>query len=340
MFGQMTVSLPLTEYCAVVKPQGVIGINVLPIVPVDMVTGSFPTFSRRVMTQPQNVEGAHNAPAGHSEREVTQTTYICTAKRWREFLADADLSAAQKALQNEMIMATQVQNTLLLAQEQRIAAKVMAAANHVNTMTLTSGGTSDGFQFDRYTAGAGTVFSIIETMKGLAYNPDPANCEAVIAMSYDVWTVLKNHPDLLARMGGATASAPAKVQKEVMASLFDVAEILVGEATYDSTPRKTAATYSQVWTWNMLFFHRAKNPMKNAASFGYSFMWSPSMVKNAQPAGDEFGVKNGWRVRQYRDEPIGGGGQWIEVEQWPAEHLLMPDCATLIINAIGSKTPV
>lgn len=344
MKGQFMVSAPLTDFCASVKPSGVIGLDVLPIVKVDTYTGTFPVFSRRDAAKIENTYRAYNGYAGFRDVETTPETYTCyPGHAWKEFLSDLEMATAPKALQNQMIKAQSVQNTLLLAQEKRIADKVMLAGNHVNTLTLTAGGTSDGYQFDKYTAGKGTLFAIIQAAIDKAFNPDPANSMLCCAMSSDVFNIIKNHPDVLARITGAgSRDMPAAAAKAVIAELFGCEELHVGGAQYDSTAKRAAATYSMLWGWGLLFYYKAKNPIQNAASFGYTFMYTPeSLSDDVKPGSiDGVGIKDGWRVRTYRDEARGGGSNVVEVEQYPAEELVMVDAASLIINAIGSKVPV
>lgn len=343
MKGQFGVSAMLTEFCASVKPSGIIGTSIFPVVKMAEYAGTFPSFTRRDAARIEQTYRAYNGYAGYRDVETILKTYTCyPGHAWKESVSDLERATASKALQTQMAKAQSVQNTLLLSQEARIANKVMTAANHINTLTLTAGGTSDGYQFDKYTAGKGSLFAIIQKLQDLAFNPDPANCIPCMAMSKDVFNILKNHPDVIARMASGTRDMPSIAAKQILAEMFEVAELHVGGAEQDTTAKRATATYSNLWTWNLLFYYKAKNPIENAASFGYTFMYNPeSLSDDVKPGSiDSLGIKDGWRVRTYRDEAKGGGSTVIEVEQYPAEEFVMVDAGALIVNAIGSKTPV
>jgi len=72
-------------------------------------------------------------------------------------------------------------------------------------------------------------------------------------------------------------------------------------------------------------------PIRNNMTFGGTFLYSP----NTGAPGQMPGVQSGWRVRQYRDEARGGGGNVLEVEQYPNEKVICSDVGYLLYDAVA-----
>ena len=333
--GTIYVSKALTDFVVKYSNKAYVGTQALPPVKVSKKQGTYYIFDKTNAFALEETVRPHLSVAGMSDLASSTATYSCEDHAWREFMADSSYDQADPPVKAQMNKAEFVTNILLLAQENRIKTLLEASGSYSTTaMTLTSDGSSDGYQFDQYTAGGTSIFDIFETAKAACFQPP--NSEAVLLVNQETFRVMKHHPAILNRIvGGATTEMPAAVLKQTLAEILEFDEILVGEAKYNSTDQQATGTYSYLWGRHAVVLYRAKSPSIDAAGLGYTFLYNPG----PETAGQVPGVKGSWRVRTYRNEEIGGGGRFVEVENYPDEKIVCGDAGILIQNAIGSVTP-
>jgi hypothetical protein len=337
--GTILVSPVLTDFAINYTNQAYIGTKALPIVPRSTIQGTFYKYPRENSTRIDETARGVADYAGHTDWTLDTDTYNCyPAQAWRDFMPDLMYAGADIVPSTLMSRAQYSVNKIMLSQEKRISDLLLTAGTYPssNRMTLSSTGASDGWQFDKYVDGAGSVFSVIEKAKSNCYRPMDA--EPVLLLGGDVYRILKHHPDLTSKItGGATKENAAIVMLQTMAELFEVSEVLVGDAEYNSTPNKATATYAKIWGNFALVFYRQKTPSIDSASLGYTFVFSPPQNELSQAQYE--GIKSGWRVKKYHDKALGGGGTWVEAEMFPDEKIVASDCGCLISAAIGSTIP-
>ena len=332
--GTIYVSKALTDFVVKYQNKAYVGTQALPPVTVSKKQGTYFVFDKTNAFALEDTARPHLSVAGMSDLAASTATYSCEDHAWREFMADSSYDQADAPIKAQMNKAEYVTNILLLAQEARIKTLLETNGSYATTMTLTAAGTSDGYQFDQYTAGGTSIFDIFETAKAACFQPP--NSEAVLLVSQETFRIMKHHPAILNRIaGGATTEMPASVLKRTLAEILEFDDILVGEAKYNSTAQTATGTYTWLWGRHAIVFYRAKSPSMDAAGLGYSFSYAPG----PQTSGQVPGVLGGWRVRTYRDEAIGGGGRFVEVEQYPDEKIVCSDAGVKIIDAIGSVIP-
>ena len=116
-------------------------------------------------------------------------------------------------------------------------------------------------------------------------------------MGATVFSKLRNHPDVLARIvGGSTSATPAQVTRENLAILLGVDKVLVGSAIYNSAPEGATDSMADIWGKFCLFAYINPRPSKLSASLGYTF-YDPNFE----------GVRE-----KYKDEER---AQWVEVSK-------------------------
>jgi hypothetical protein len=340
LVGETYNSPVLTDYVVKYENDAVVGTRALPYVPHFKLEGKYTVFDKKNRFKREDTRRGHLSKAGHSDTKVNRETFSCEGFAWREFMPYVDYDNAEPPVRDQMGKADACVNTVLLDQEVRIAEQIFAAATYptAQKMTLTAGGTSDGYQLDQYASGAGTFFPIIEAAIAKCYRPP--NADLVVLINPESWQIIKHHPDVLARVsGGATTEMPAAVLKRVVAELIEADEILVGGAKYDGTSKRSTGSYEYIWGRHMLVFYRAKSPSRDATQLGSTFIYTPELSPKGSQTIQVPGAQQGWRARTYEDLETGGGGLWVEVENWVTEKLVALDCACLIQDCIGSTTP-
>ena len=109
----------------------------------------------------------------------------------------------------------------------------------------------------------------------LASGGTAAYSDLVGVMTQDVYDVLTNHPDILARLnGGATTRDTALVTQQKLAEILGLAEILIPRAIQNTGKEGLADVNSFVATKRFAIFARPKTPGLMVPASGYNFTWS------------------------------------------------------------------
>jgi hypothetical protein len=110
----------------------------------------------------------------------------------------------------------------------------------------------------------------------------PSHDQAI--MSWDVWNILRYHPDLVRNLGYAD-SRPGGLTQDELAKAMDVKRLLVGEAVYESANEGQTSSIASVWGKHIIFAIAPTTASKRQVSLGYRFQrfGAPRRVfKNAQ----------------------------------------------------------
>lgn len=96
-----------------------------------------------------------------------------------------------------------------------------------------------------------------------------------LVLGKGVYDTLLDHPDIVGRIDrGQTPGGPAMTNREALAALFELEEILVMEGIYNSAQEGAADAIGFVNEKNALLVHRTDAPALEEASAGYTFSWT------------------------------------------------------------------
>lgn len=159
-----------------------------------------------------------------------------------------------------------VSERLLINQEKDVAGKLADTA--IMTQNITLSGTD---QFSDYANS--DPFSVIQTgMDTVVKNAMvPVNS---MLMSYEVFSKLRNHPDLLNRMA---VTGNRVLSEQQMADLFGVQNLYVGKAVENTAQDGQTDALSFIWGKHIVLFHKQENPGIKKVSLAYTLQ-----VQNAR----------------------------------------------------------
>lgn len=159
---------------------------------------------------------------------------------------------------NPLMRATkQVQLLIDTRREKRAADLVFDAANYASANKVTLSGTaqwSDYVNSDPQTA-------IANALDSMVMRPN------VFTAGRITWSVLSRHPKLCAAIykNGTTAG---QITKQAFAELFELDEVLVGDAWFNTAAKGQPAAVSRLWGKHASFMHRN---MEADTDFGITF---------------------------------------------------------------------
>lgn len=130
-----------------------------------------------------------------------------------------------------------------------------------------------------------------------------------------VFDVLVDHPEIVNRINqGQTPGGPAIVTRQNLAALFELDEILVLDAIYNTAVEGATASHSFVaGPEGMLLIYSAPSPGLMTPSAGYTFSWTGYL--GASP--------NGMRVKKFRVDTV--NSDRVEIEQAFDQKLISAD---------------
>lgn len=268
--------------------------------------------ARRAVSAVDDVRAPGTAPR-RVDVDVTTGVYTTAGHALRVVVPDEERVNADLPIQPAMDKTDCALGELMTNQE--IGLKVALDA------ALTGGQTSDPTnEWDDYTSGDpfADVHLAINTIEdATGFRPN------VMAMDSKVWRALSNHPDIIERVVGMGSSAnPAQAYIDSVAGLFDLEEIIVGNALKNTAVQGQTASLSRIWGSDVYVAYRSNRPGLKVPSMGYRFVWTPFS-----------GGLNGWRVTEFRDDTI--HSDVIDVERYYDQKITLATAGYRLQNRLG-----
>lgn len=315
LHSDVHIDRPLSNFAVEYKNQAFIASQVAPFVPVNNKSDSYITFNKAdKFSLPNDLRG----PKSEAKQVTWGTgtgTYACVDRALKDFLSDALVANSDQGINPQQRTTQFLTDLLLLGFEKRVADLVTTYANYATSGNrITLSGTT---QFSDY-AGSDPI-GVVDTAKAACFvEPN------TIIMSQDVYNKLKRHPQLLAYItGGATTSNPGMVNLATMAEIFEVQNILIGKAKYNSATKGATASYSSLWGKHLIVAYIDPAVTLDNVSAFKTFRWQ------------QISTDAGYKVRRYRNEKLGGGGEEIEVEMSTDEAIICEDVAYMVKDAVA-----
>jgi hypothetical protein len=95
-----------------------------------------------------------------------------------------------------------------------------------------------------------------------------------LVIGYNVWKILHNHPDIVARInGGATTTQPAILTQQQIAAILEVDKIVIARAVYATNKEGETSAMAFTHGKHALLCYVNTSPSVLMPSAGYTFMW-------------------------------------------------------------------
>ena len=201
-----------------------------------------------------------------------------------------------------------ISDLILLDREVRVSSVVFNAATYGASNKTVLSGTS---QFSDFTNS--DPIGIIQTaLDGVVMRPN------VMTIGRPAFSVLCRHPKLCKAIFGNNTDAGI-ITRQQLAGLFDLEEVLVGEAWLNNAKRGQTTALARVWGKHIALMFRDKNvSTRGRMSFGYT---------------PQFGNR---MAGAWEDKNIGlRGGQRVRVGESVKELICAPDLGYFIQNAVA-----
>lgn len=293
------IDAPLTNLVVGFEPQGFIVQDIFPLVNVNKQSDVYFKYDKGDFFRiPATTARAPKTKGRTVTYNVSSETYYASNYALVEEIDYETIVNADDPLKIKEKSARNCANLLHLDWENRVANQITSGSNlgsHAAVASLWSSstaGTSDPF------GDIATGKEAVRSTTGLDPN--------VIIFGREVYNALIRHADILDRIKYVQKGV---VTKDLLASLFDVDEVLIGNAVKNTGAENSADSFSSVWGSNTIIMHKAQpNTDGRDPSLGYHFRWTnpllgaPMAVESWEDP--DHAMFSNVRVSYYQDEKI------------------------------------
>ena len=299
--GDVHVNRPLTNLAiAFMQSEGkFIARRVFPQIPVENQSNAYFTFPREAFWRD---EMKKRAPATETEGitwPLSLDTYHCDVWGLHNPIADMTRANADAPVQLDRRSSQLLMQQALIRMERDWVSQFFAQSawnlgfgGHASTRSGTpdpSAGTKP--TVPHWNAATGTPIEDIrfacdymQQITGMRPN--------VLVLPRRVYSILIDLDEIIGRLNRGQTTGPAMANKDSLAALFEVEEILTLEAIYNSAAEGLDASFQWIGGSNdALLAYRASAPGIDVPSAGYSFTWSGYV-----------GMSDGVRIKRFREE--------------------------------------
>lgn len=265
---QVHIDNALTNISIAYRNANYIADSIFPNVPVQYISNKYFVFTKADWYRDEAAVRAPGTRAQRIDYNVSTSNYVCIEYAAAKSVADEVVMNADTPLRPLAEATEYVTDKLMLRKEKDVADLAFGAGTWSSSATpgiLWSNDTSDPI---------GDVNLAVDTIiQSIGRKPN----KGVIGRG--LWRHLVKHPDLLDRVrGGATPGNPAMVNAALIASLFEIEQLLVGDAVIDSGPEGGTASRGYVWGNHLLVAYVAATPSLMTPSAGYTFQFKTRQI--------------------------------------------------------------
>lgn len=285
--------------------------RVLPKVGVRMKAATYPKIRRESMLKGADLQRAAKAAYNRTSWTYDTDTYACVEYGHESPVDDSDENFHSDYF-DEATVSTEIAAFILALEfEKRVAAAVF----NNSTWTPVSVGTE-------WSNVASTPIANINTGRKAIRDATGLICNTLI-ISFDVFTNLCINTIIIDRVKYCVADyarAGGRITPKLLAQLFDLDQVLVGDMSKDTTEEGYAASLDNVWDNEYaMLCHSTLNPDDNIKqpSLGRTFLWtqdSPELLV----------------AEEYREEEI--RSNVVRVRHTVDEKIILPEAGYLMDN--------
>lgn len=285
--------------------------RVFPIIPVAKQSDLYRTYPRGAFNRDQMAKRAPGTETQGVGYQTSTSPYFCDV--WG---LHHDIDEQTEANADEE-MNLDLEATSLLSMQALINRDAQWASQFFTTGVWANDTSAN------WSSGAGTPLEDIEARR-LAMLQRTGKKPNTMVLSPEVWSSLKNHPDLVDRMNRGQTSGPAMALLQNFAELTEIPRIFVAESIVNSGAEGAADSHGFIFGQHCLLLHVADRPGRYTASAGYTFGWNGLLGSNAV----------GTRMSRFED--IKTRSRRIEIESSYDQRLISADLGEMLNDVLSA----
>lgn len=144
-----------------------------------------------------------------------------------------------------------------------------------------------------------------------------------------IWSKMKSNASLIDRIKyGGTMDRPTEVTLDQIKALFEIQNIWVPSAVYNTAAEGAAESYADIWAKTIWLGYLEPTPNIERPSAAYNFTWRGGAAQGVQTAGpgpqafDAVEDSQGFFIRRYRENRP--NAEFVECEKYEAPNVTAP----------------
>jgi len=288
--GDIHIDVALTNVAVAYKNDNFIADRVLPVIPVGKQSDKYFVFGKEAFRLYDDLRANGQEAKEVLSYSVGTGNYFCDVHSLKDIVTDEDRANADAPISPDTDTTEGLTRMILLRREYDVASTLFNTSNF-SGMTSALTGTD---RWDDFTNS--DPIKDVEDAKAAVH--DKIGVEPnVVVMGIDVWRKLKQHPGIIDLV---KYTQKGILTTDLVATLFEVDEVIVGGALYETSVEGQTSSLGKVWGKYCLVYYRAP---------GKATLKTPNL--GIIPTWKIYGTKTA-KVKKYRWEPK--NGDYIEVE--------------------------
>lgn len=248
-----------------------IATRVFPNIPVAKASDKYFTFPRGSFNRDEMKLRAPAAKSDGATYQVSTDSYDAQVWALHHLIPDQVRDNADDPLSPDRETVAFLTHKGLIRREREWASTFFATLVWTSEVTGVSGSPGAG-QFQRWDEAASTPIEDVRTAKRTVqaltgFRPNK------MVLGRAVYDALVDHPDIVGRLDRGQTAGPAMAKKEALAALFELEEILIMDAIYNSADEGAADSHAFIGGNHALLAYVPAAPGMMTPSAGYTFSW-------------------------------------------------------------------
>lgn len=304
------------------NPDAFVADRVFPVVPVAKQSDKYfkiPAGDWFRDEMKQRAPGTESAGRTHT---LSTGTYSCDVWALHENLSDQVRANYDSPLQPEREITEGLSQAGMIRKERAWAAAYFTSGLWTGDQTGVDSASPAANQFGRWDRADSTPIEDIREGRRTVHARTGFKPNKLV-LGREVYDALLDHPDIVGRLDRGQTSGPAIVMRESLAGLFELDEVLVMDAVYNSAIEGATADIDFIGGKSALLCYAAPSPGLYMPSAGYTFSWTGLLGSGA------LGMRmSKFRVDTHRSDRL-------EIEMAFDQKLVAADLGQFFITAVN-----
>ena len=292
----------LTNIAMNYRPEGMIGGEVFPMVPVDKQSNMIKTYTQADLFRRFDTVRARGQEAKVVEYNVGSDQFFCRNYALKGVVTIEDRVNADpifvRSEENGKVM--NVMDSLLLDWDVRVAALAFTTTNVGTSANVASSWTD--YTNSTPHRDLWTMMDNVQDITG--YRPNH------IAFGQAAWKHFRRNDDVIDKtLRTAITGGDRSISQQEAAAFLEVDQVLVGNGYYNTAHEGIAQTLTPIWGPHVLVYYRPSEASTERPSFGYSMRWQAPGIANMGVERHGYDTRRKceeFEIGYYQDEKITG----------------------------------
>jgi hypothetical protein len=247
--------------------------RVFPVVPVSKQSDKYYTYDRGMFNRDEMEKRAPGAESAGATYTLSTDSYSADVWALHKDVADQVRSNADDAIQLDREATEFLTHKALIRKERNWATEFFTTSKWTTDFAGVDSASPGAGEFGRWDRADATPIEDIRLGRRTVHESCGFRPNKLV-LGRPVYDALLDHPDIVGRLDRGQTTGPAMVLRQNLAALFELDEILVMDAIYNTAAEGATNSHSFIGGKNALLVYAAPSPGLMVPSAGYTFSWT------------------------------------------------------------------